>query len=47
MYYNHLGSVAMDETLTKINAHELQIAGWTLTKYQKLMKFHMGINVQP
>ncbi len=32
-YYNHqLGSVAIDETLTKIKAQELQIVEWMLTK---------------
>jgi predicted peptidase len=34
-YYNHQpGSVAMDETPTKIKAHELQIVGWTLIEDQ-------------
>jgi hypothetical protein len=34
MYYNNqLGSVAMDETPTKIKARELQIARWTLIEY--------------
>jgi hypothetical protein len=48
MYYNHqLGNVAMDETLAKIKAHELQIARWMLTKNQQLMKLHLGTNVQP
>ncbi len=33
-YDCQLGSVAMDETLTKIKAHELQITRWTLTEDQ-------------
>jgi len=35
----------MDETPTKIKAHELQIARWTLTEDQQLMKFNLGIDV--
>jgi hypothetical protein len=42
-YYIHQQrSVIMDETLTKIKAHGLQIVGWMLTKYQQLMKFNLG-----
>jgi hypothetical protein len=37
----------MDEIPTKIKAQELQIAGWTLTKDQKLMKLNMGTNAKP
>ncbi len=37
----------MDETPTKIKAHELQIVGWTLTKDQQLMKLNMGTNAEP
>jgi hypothetical protein len=48
MYYCHqLKSVEMDETPTKIKAQELQIARWTLTKDQQLMKFNMGTNAEP
>ncbi len=47
-YYNHQPkSVAMDETLAKIKAHELQIVGWMLIKDQQLMKFNLGIDVKP
>ncbi len=47
-YYNRQpGSVAMDETPAKIKAQELQIAGWTLTEDQKLMKLNMGTNAKP
>jgi glutamine cyclotransferase len=35
-YYNHQPeSVVVDKTLAKIKAHELQIAGWTLTEDQQ------------
>ncbi len=37
----------MDETPTKIEAHELQIVRWMLTKDQQLMKLNMGIDVKP
>ncbi len=37
----------MDETPTKIKTHELQIARWTLTEDQQLMKFNLGIDVKP
>ncbi len=48
MYYKHqLRSIVMDETPTKIKAHELQIDGWTLDKDQQLMKFNLGTNVEP
>jgi hypothetical protein len=48
MYYNHqLGSVAMDETPTKIKAQELKIVGWTLTENQQLMKFNLETNGEP
>jgi hypothetical protein len=34
MYYSHqLGNVTMNETLAKIKEHELEIVGWTFTKY--------------
>jgi hypothetical protein len=47
-YYKHqLGNVAVDETLTKIKARDLQIAGWTLTEYQQLMKLNLGIDAKP
>jgi hypothetical protein len=47
-YCNHqLGNVAMDETPTKIKAHELQIVGWMLIEDQQLMKFNLGIDVKP
>ncbi len=36
----------MDETLAKIKAHGLQIVGWTLTEYQQLMKFNLGIDAK-
>jgi hypothetical protein len=42
-YYLHrLGDVYIDETLTKMKVHELQIASWTLTKDQQLMKLFLG-----
>ncbi len=37
----------MDETPTKIKAHELQIVKWMSTKDQQLMKFNFGINAEP
>ncbi len=37
----------MDETLAKIKAHELQIAGWMLIENQQLMKLNLGIDVKP
>ncbi len=48
MYYNHQpGNVAVDETPTKIKAHELYITGRMLTDDQQLMKFNLGINAKP
>ncbi len=48
MYYKHQpGNVVVDETPTKIKAHELQIVGWMLTKDQQLMKLNLGIDVKP
>jgi len=44
-YYNHQPkTIAMDETPTKIKAHELQIARWTLTKNQQLLKLNLRTN---
>jgi hypothetical protein len=37
----------VDETPTKIKAHELQIARWTLTKNQQLTKLNLGTDVEP
>jgi hypothetical protein len=46
-YYSHqLGSVAVDETPTKIKAQELQIVGWTLIQDQQLMKFNLGTDAK-
>jgi hypothetical protein len=46
-YFSHQPrSVVADETPTKINAQELQIARWTLTKYQQLMKINLGIDAK-
>ncbi len=48
MYYWHqLGSVTVDETPTKIKVQGLQIARWTLTKDQQLMKLNLGTNAKP
>ncbi len=48
MYYSHQSrSVAVDETLAKIKAQELQIVGWMLIEDQQLMKFNLGTNVEP
>jgi hypothetical protein len=46
-YRNQLGSVAVDETLAKIKAHELQIARWMLTEDQQLTKLNLGTNAKP
>jgi hypothetical protein len=47
-YYKHqLRSVIVDETLTNIKAHGLQIVGWKLTRKQQLMKFNLGIDAKP
>ncbi len=46
-YRDQRGRVAMDETLAKIKAHELQIVGWMLTKDQQLMKLNLGTNAKP
>ncbi len=47
-YYKHqLGSVVVDEALTNIKAHGLQIVGWTLTEKQQLMKLNLGIDAKP
>jgi hypothetical protein len=46
-YYSHqLGSVAVNETLAKIKAHELQIVRWMLTKDQQLMKLNLETNAK-
>jgi hypothetical protein len=37
----------VDETPTKIKAHELYITGRMLTDDQQLMKFNLGINAKP
>ncbi len=37
----------MDETLTNIKAHELQIVGWTLIEDQQLVKFNLKTYVEP
>ncbi len=48
MYYEHqLGNVVVDETPTKIKVQGLQIARWTLTKDQQLMKLNLGTNAKP
>jgi hypothetical protein len=48
MYYIHQpGNVVVDETPTKIKAHGLQIARWTLTRDQQLMELNLGIDVKP
>jgi hypothetical protein len=47
-YYSHQPrSVLVDETLTKIRAHELQITRWMVTKDQELMKLYLGTNAKP
>ncbi len=47
-YYNHQpGSVAVDETPTKIKALKLQIIGWMLIEDQQLMKLNLGTNAEP
>jgi hypothetical protein len=47
-YYRHqLGSVAVDETLAKIKAQELQIVRWMLIEDQQLMKPNLGIDIEP
>jgi hypothetical protein len=48
MYYRHqLGNVAVDETLVKIKAQELQIARSMLIEDQQLMKPNIGIDAEP
>jgi hypothetical protein len=37
----------MNEIITKIKAHELQITRWMLTKDQQLMKLNLGTNAKP
>jgi hypothetical protein len=47
-YYLHLlGDVYIDETLTKMEVHELQIASRTLTKDQQLMKLFLDTKNTP
>jgi len=47
MYYKHQPRIiAVDETLVKIKAHELQITRWTLIKNQQLMKLNLGIDAK-
>jgi len=47
MYYKHQPrTIAVDETLVKIKAHELQITRWTLIKNQQLMKLNLGIDAK-
>jgi hypothetical protein len=47
-YYRHQPrNVIVDETPTNIKGHGLQIARWTLTKDQQLMKFNLGIDAKP
>jgi thiamine biosynthesis lipoprotein ApbE len=48
MYYNHQPrNVAVDETLAKIKAQELQIAKWTLTEDSQLMRLNQRTNAKP
>jgi hypothetical protein len=48
MYYRHQPrNVVVDETPTNIKAHGLHIVGWMLLEDQQLMKFNLGINVEP
>ncbi len=37
----------MDEIPTNSKAQEMQIARWTLTEDQQLMKFNLGTNIKP
>ncbi len=47
-YYQHkLSQVQIDETLVKVKVQELQIAKWTLTKNQQLLKINLGIKDNP
>jgi len=47
-YYRHQPrNVIVDETPTNIKGQRLQIARWTLTKDQQLMKFNLGIDAKP
>ncbi len=47
-YYRHLpGNVIVDETLANIKAQGLQITKWMLIKYQQLMKFNLGTDIEP
>ncbi len=48
MYYSYQPrNVVVDEIPTKIKAQELQIIKWTLTENQWLIKFNLGIDVEP
>jgi hypothetical protein len=47
-YYSHQPrTVTMDEIPTNFKAQEMQIAKWTLTEDQQLMKFNLGTNTKP
>ncbi len=46
-YFHKLGDVFINETLTTIKVHELQIASWTLIKDQQLMKLFIGTENTP
>ncbi len=47
-YYRHqLGSVAVDETPTKIKAREFQIIRWMLIENQQLVKPNLRIDAEP
>ncbi len=45
-YHDSQVDIEMDETPTKIQVENLQIAGWTLTKKQ-LGELHLGIEANP
>ncbi len=47
-YYNHQPrTITMDEIPTNFKAQEMQIAKWTLTEDQQLMKFNLETNTKP
>jgi len=47
-YYHHSQlDIEVDGTLAKIQVQNLQIAGWTFTKEQQLVKLNLGTKSNP
>jgi hypothetical protein len=46
-YHNSQNDIQVDETPTRIQVHNLQIIGWTLTEKQQFVNLNIGPKANP